>query len=433
MKTAEIKIESMKYPNIGIGYLNNKKIEIKRTLPDQKVLVQIRKNKGRLIEVLEKSPDEIESPCPVFGLCGGCSYQNLEYDRELQLKEQSVKGLISGISYEYLGIEQTKLRAYRNKMEYSFGDLYKNSPLSLGLRKRNSYYEIAPQDHCNIVDKDFIQILNFTQNYFRNTDETFYHKGTRTGALRHLVIRKGHFTGEILVNLVTTGNFYHKLENFTGMLKLNLDGKITGIIHTLNDSVADVVRSDSQTLLCGRDFFYENLHGLKFKIYPYSFFQTNSFGANILYNIVKDFVIQCENRDEILDLYCGSGTIGQIISPLAGKVTGIDIAEQSIASAKENARENRINNIDFIRGDIKKISPLKGDIVIADPPREGLVNAPITDCNPRYIIYVSCNPATFVKDLANLKGYRLKKLKLADMFPRTAHVEIIGLLEKEDL
>ncbi|MCL1997074.1 MAG: 23S rRNA (uracil(1939)-C(5))-methyltransferase RlmD [Defluviitaleaceae bacterium] len=447
MKNKILQIQGLEYPNTGIAYFNNKKVKIKNTLPGQTVEANVRRNKAHLVRVIEPSEKEITPFCPNFSRCGGCSYQNIPYEYELELKKGIVLQLLDnkGVKgYDFLGIETGGNAPYRNKMEYSFGDSYKDGPLMLGLRKTKAYYEVINSIFCNIVDNDFTQILFFVQMFFRETEESFYNKKTHTGTLRHLVVRKGANTKEILINLVTTSGMDTALDRFVeNLVALPLSAKIVGILHTINDSLSDVVQIDEIRPLYGQNFYTDTIFGLVFKIYPTAFFQTNTKGAEVLYGIVKDFVSSCQNADKnqcndvIYDLYCGTGTIAQILSPLAKRVYGIDLVEGAIEAAKENTEFNNISNCHFFCGDVKDVVQTISEmpnIVVVDPPREGLTPKALSrvlGLGAAYIVYISCKPTSMARDINVLAeaGYKLTKLKMVDMFPRTPHIEVVGVLE----
>ena len=441
-KELELNIEDIEYPSVGIAYHNERKIKIKNTLPGQKVLAKVAKGKGRIIEIKERAQQEITPLCPVFEQCGGCTYQNINYELELQIKEKVVLDHFEGVPFKYLGIEGTEKTGYRNKMEYSFGDKEKDGELNLGLRKRNSYYETVNTNKCNIVTRDFLHILFLVQGYFRRKGDNFYHRGSHEGSLRHLVIRKGKHTNQILLNLVTTSGFDNsELPELVDMIIKHvwIQNEVVGFLHTVNDSVADVVQSDNQTVVYGQDYYTDTLFDLKFNISPFAFFQTNTTGAERLYTIVKEFVQTCENTDTILDLYCGTGTIGQVLSPLAKTVVGIDLVKEAIEVANENTKLNNITNCKFIAGDVKDVIDeveVTPNVIVVDPPREGLhpkALKKLIEIGCDDIIYVSCKPTSLARDVAVFSehGYELVQMKLLDMFPRTAHVEAVAKLRKK--
>ena len=328
---------------------------------------------------------------------------------------------------------------YRNKCEFSFGDEEKDGDLALGMRKRMSYYEVVTLKDCNIVDADYLRIIEGTLQFFQERRVPFYHKARHDGSLRHLVVRKGAATGEILINLVTSSEVPFSVEEFKDMLLgLELDGSVCGILHSVNDGLADVVKSDEMRLLYGRDFFMEKLFDLEFKVSVYSFFQTNSAGAEKLYSIVKEFAGDVADKT-VFDLYCGTGTIGQIMAEAGSKkVLGIELIEEAVVAANENAKRNHLENCTFLAGDVlKMVDELeeRPDLIIVDPPRDGIhpkAIGKIIAFGAPEIVYVSCKPTSLARDLEifQQEGYQVERVKLMDMFPRTVHVETVCLLSK---
>jgi len=443
----ELYIDEIKFPNKSIGIYEGTKIIVKDALPKQKVSARITKKRhgnieAKVLNVLEKSPLEQDSNCPHFGTCGGCTYQNLPYNEQLNLKQSQVKNLLdeAGIKdYKFLDIVASpKQTEYRNKMEFSFGDEKKDGKLALGMRKKNSYYEVVNVNQCCIVDNDYRIILDSVLKYFINKEATFYHKSKHTGMLRHLVIRKSPKTKQILINLITSSQINININDLPDiLLSLKLDGTIVGILHTINDSVSDIVKCDSLNILYGNDYYVEQLFNLKFKVSAFSFFQTNSLGAEKLYSIVKNFIGN-EHNKVILDLYCGTGTISQILASNCKKVIGVEIVEEAILAAKENMKLNNIYNCEFIAGDVLKIIDninQKSDIIVLDPPRDGIhpkaINK-IINCNAEKIVYISCKPTSLVRDLQifQSQNYKIEMIQCIDMFPSTYHVETVCLLFK---
>jgi 23S rRNA (uracil-5-)-methyltransferase RumA len=301
-------------------------------------------------------------------------------------------------------------------------------------------------EDCCIVDHDFNQILNCVLKYTSEAGMDYFHKLTHKGYLRHLLVRKAVKTGEILINILTTTQeeSYTRVQDedvfaplATQLQELPLEGKVVGILHTYNDSQADVVKCDRMVLLYGRDYIYEELLGLRFKISTFSFFQTNSLGAEVLYSKVREYVGETKDRT-IFDLYSGTGTIAQILAPVAKKVTGVEIVEEAVKAAKENAALNGLTNCEFIAGDVLKvIDSLEGkpDIIVLDPPRDGIhpkALDKIINFGVDRIVYISCKPTSLTRDLIVLqeKGYRVEKVCAVDMFPETVHVETIVKLER---
>ena len=476
MKKGEIYegvIEKVDFPNKGYVYIEDQKVLIKNGIPGQKVRFMIQKKRsgraqGRILEVLEKSPLETREPlCSNFPACGGCMYQTMSYEDQLHMKETQIRELLEDAlvqsgqvnengqaDFEWEGIHGSPIEfGYRNKMEFSFGDEYKDGPLALGMHRRGSFYDIVNTPECQIVHEDFCKILTATLNYFTEKHISYHKKMQHTGYLRHLLVRRAVKTGEILVALVTSGQTddlgvteecttpLSEQELLAGWLScmqaLKLTGTFAGILHIRNDSLADVVRSDETTILYGQDFFYEELLGLKFRITLFSFFQTNSLGAEVLYETARSYV--GETKDKVVfDLYSGTGTIAQIIAPVADKVVGVEIVEEAVEAAKENAAGNGLDNCEFIAGDVLKvIGELKDkpDLIILDPPRDGIhpkALEKIIDFGVDRMVYISCKPTSLTRDLVILqeRGYKLEKACAVDMFPATANCETIGLLTR---
>jgi 23S rRNA (uracil-5-)-methyltransferase RumA len=446
----EVEINEIKFPNTGMGEAGGRKIAIKGGLPGQRLKVQIfrkgKVSKAQILEVLTPSPHEIASKCPVFGLCGGCAFQNIPYDYEVELKTAMVKRVLEtvlgplNLARAFLPtIAAVSDEGYRNKMEYSFGDDGEGGNLTLGMRKRGSFYEAVGAQCCLLAHRDFGRILAFTLDYFATKGETFHHRRKRTGTLRHLVVRRGIGEGEILVNLVTAGE--NDYGDYAAKLReITLEGKIAGIINTVNNSLADAVVAEEVKILCGTDFYYEELRdlSLRFKVSAFSFFQTNTAMAEVLYKSIADFAGDAAGKT-IFDLYCGTGTIGIYLSKFAKKVVGIEIVEEAVVAAKENAALNAAANCEFIGGDVRKmVKELKDepDIIILDPPREGVGPRAMPDIlafNAPCIVYVSCKATSMVDDLAAFiaAGYSVEKIRCIDMFPRTANVEVVCSLTKQ--
>lgn len=447
--------ERIDFPNKGIVKIEEERAVVKNAIPGQKVQFVVNKKRGgrcegRLLSVLEKSPLETgEDVCPHFGICGGCLYQTLPYAEQLKIKEGQVKSLVDAVcpEYEFEGIKGSPLeQGYRNKMEFSFGDEVKDGPMALGMHKRGSFYDVVTTGDCRIVHEDFRKLLTATKTYFEERNVTFYKKMQHTGYLRHLLVRRAVKTGEILVVLITTtqidvlpgeyaGEAGEKLllEGWKNALcALPLEGTFAGILHTKNDTLADAVKDEGTEVLHGRDYFYEELLGLKFRISPFSFFQTNSLGAEVLYEKTREYVGETDGK-VVFDLYSGTGTIAQILAPVAEKVVGVEIVEEAVEAAKENARLNGLANCDFIAGDVLKVMDgltEKPDLIILDPPRDGIhpkAIEKIIHFGVDRMVYVSCKPTSLARDLVILqeRGYRAEKVCCVDMFPSTANIETV--------
>ena len=457
-QVAEGRIDHVVFPNKGIAITEEgERVVVKNTIPGQKVsflVNKVRKGKAeaRLLETVEKSPLEVEPSCPHFGECGGCTYLSLPYEEQLKIKESQVRGMMEEAiqdkcEYQWLGIKGSPVQEkYRNKMEFSFGDAYKGGPLALGQHKRGSFYDILTVTECQIVDEDFRAILKATAEFFGEKGLPFFHKMTHVGYLRHLLVRKAVKTQEILVDLVTTTQMENDaeiLEQWKDVLcALPLKGELKGVLRTKNDSLADVVQNEGTEILFGQDFFYEELLGLRFKISPFSFFQTNSLGAEVLYETAREFILS-GNEDllrekTVYDLYSGTGTIAQMLAPVAKEVVGVEIIEEAVEAAKENAALNGLDNCKFLAGDVLKVLDTieeKPNYIVLDPPRDGIhpkAIEKIINYGVDNMIYISCKPTSLARDLEIFiaRGYEVKQICCVDMFPNTVHVETICLLER---
>lgn len=445
----EAVIESVDFPNKGKLTFEDRDVTIKGTIKGQKVKFQVQKLRkgkavGRLLEVVEPSKMEDVMPaCSHFGACGGCFYQTVSYSNQLAIKEAQVKGLLDGVckDFKWDGIKGSPDQwGYRNKMEFSFGDEFKDGPLALGMHKKGGFYDIVTVSDCKIVNEDYTKILTCVLDYCTQQGFSFYHKISHEGYLRHLVVRRSVSTGEILVNMVTSSQTEHDfLPLVCKIQELPLNGTMVGFLHTINDSLSDVVQSDETRVIYGKDYFYEHILGLKFKISPFSFFQTNSKGAEVLYETARGYI--GETKDKVIfDLYSGTGTIAQMLAPVAKKIVGVEIIEEAVEAAKVNARLNGLDNCEFIAGDVLKVIDNvkeKPDFIVLDPPRDGIhpkALKKIIDFGVDSMVYISCKPTSLVRDLEVLQeaGYKVVKGCAVDMFPNTVHVETVCLMSRKE-
>ncbi len=454
-------VERVVFPNKGIVSVEGEeqKVIVKNAIEGQKIRFSINKKRkgkaeGRLLEVIGRSPLQTEEECAYFGKCGGCMYQGVPYQEQLKIKETQVKNLLAPVllnaGYEldeiFEGVKESpRSLAYRNKMEFSFGDEVKDGPLSLGMHKRGSFHDIVTVDGCRIVDEDYSKILRGVLEFFTEHQVPFYHKMSHVGYLRHLLVRKAVKTGEILIDLVTTtqpieGADTKELlsEMAATICALKLEGTVVGILHTENDSVADAVINEHTELLYGQDHFEEELLGLQFSISPFSFFQTNSLGAEVLYETAREYVADAGNGKIVYDLYSGTGTIAQILAPVAKEVIGVEIIEEAVEAAKENAKRNRLGNCEFLAGDVLKVLDeikQKPDFIVLDPPRDGIhpkALEKIISYGVEKMVYISCKPTSLARDLEVLlaRGYEAERICCVDMFPQTTGIETVCLLGK---
>ena len=449
-------VERVDFPTKGLVRIDaDHTVTVKNVIPGQEVSARVKKVRhgnaeGNLVEIIKKAPNEIAPLCPQFGICGGCAYQNLSYEDQLELKASQVKRLMDGAigegNYEWLGIKGSPVTCdYRNKMELTCGDEHIDGPLALGMHKRGSFYDVVDVSTCKICDADYRKIITETLSFFQDKDVKFYHRMRHEGYLRHLLIRKGTYTGEILVALVTStqmGKDDEKklLEEYKEMLlAIEADGQIVSILHTKNDSLADVVQSDETDILYGRDYITEKMLGMNFNISEFSFFQTNTRSAEVLYSTARDFIGELGDKDKVIyDLYSGTGTIAQMMAPVAKKVIGVEIVEEAVEAAKENAKLNGLNNCEFLAGDVLKVLDdieEKPDFIILDPPRDGIhpkALRKIIDYGIDRMIYISCKPTSLARDLEMFlgNGYEVNKVIAVDQFPGTGHVETVVLMSR---
>ncbi|MFQ9904733.1 MAG: 23S rRNA (uracil(1939)-C(5))-methyltransferase RlmD [Gallintestinimicrobium sp.] len=474
MKKGQIRtgvVRNVKFPNRAMvvlepleGAADGEEIcEVKGALPGQKisvVITKVRKGKGegRLKEILEKSPVETvgveNGGCPHFNICGGCSYISMPYEESLKIKENQVRELLEPVLSKQQSVCQIEpirqspvYYGYRNKMEFTFGDEVKDGPLALGMHKKGSFYDIVTVDGCRLVDDDYSAILRETLYYFEEKKTPFYHRYTHEGYLRHLLVRRASRTGEILAALVTTTQQEVDLESWKErLLSLPLNGKFAGILHITNDSMSDAVKCDSSEILYGRDYFYEELLGLKFRISTFSFFQTNTCGAEVLYETAREYVgslVKEEGKPDsiVYDLYSGTGTIAQLMAPVAKKVIGVEIVEEAVVAARENAKQNGLENCEFIAGDVLKVLDEieeKPDFIILDPPRDGVhpkALSRIIGYGVEKLVYISCKPTSLARDLEIFiaNGYEVQRCVPVDQFPWTTGIETVVLLSKGEV
>ena len=508
------------YPGLGVLDADGREVFLKGVLPGQKVRCRIKKvNASKceavLLEIVAPSPIEKEEGCPHFPQCGGCQMQTVPYEDQLSLKKEQIFRLLEGVLEDaadgwFEGIRPSPAKdGYRNKMEFTFGDACKGGPLVLGMHRKGSFYDIVDAADCRIVDPDIRRIRSCVLKLAAETGYPYFHRLTHQGFYRHLLVRKARSSGQILVDLVTTTQIL-SAEEVSGLdrtlvealTRLPLVGVITGILHTYNDSVADAILNDRTDILYGEEYITEHLLGMEFRISPFSFFQTNSAGAEVLYETVRRYIsvgmtpvssgggqqtclsggcqvsaplrpalnvsqwraepsaesslrqaaasvssgpdlppsdlIRAGKDKVIFDLYSGTGTIAQILAPVAKHVTGVEIVPEAVEAARRNAVQNHLTNCDFICGDVLKVidsMPGKPDMIVLDPPREGIhpkAMPKILKYGVDTIVYISCKATSLKRDLVPLQqaGYRVEKVMLVDLFPSSCHVETVVLMSK---
>ncbi|MCB4791223.1 MAG: 23S rRNA (uracil(1939)-C(5))-methyltransferase RlmD [Elusimicrobia bacterium] len=442
----EIVIEKIVYPGNALGRGSDGIATfVEGALVGEVVEVEVFKNKktfkeARLLNIIKPSPLRIIAKCPSYGVCGGCSFQHVGYEDQVKIKEENVKELIQlfNVPMEPI-IKSPEQWGYRNKMEFSYAN--DKNGLLLGLHKKKQFNQYCSVPPCFIADPDMMKVVKQAVDFSVNSDQISYDKRTHEGVYRHFVIRKAKHTGQILVNIVT--NKVSGIdESFFSKLIEELKDKVTSIYWTINSSVSDAVKADKLILLQGKKAIEEKLvvnnKEYSFLISPFSFFQTNTFGTEKLYQTVFE-LMECKVTDSVLDLYCGTGTIGLVLAPYVKNVYGIDSNEAAILDASLNSKNNGIKNIDFkpviVEKWVKENAMPFFNALVVDPPRNGLSGKVldfIIDKKPEKIVYVSCNPSTLARDLNDLTKkscYKIKRIVPLDMFPQTFHIETVVSLE----
>ncbi|MCR5481504.1 MAG: 23S rRNA (uracil(1939)-C(5))-methyltransferase RlmD [Clostridia bacterium] len=395
------------------------------------------------------------NPLPVCihnEFCGGCMHQLMPYEKQVMMKGKEVLSLMEKKGADLSGLrepfeaEQLKpapqLYHYRNKMEYTFGDMVKDGPMTLGMHKKGHFMSIVTVDNCQLVPQDFNILLRLTLDFCTEKGYRFYHKKSHEGLMRNLVLRRGERTDELLINIVTSSQGEFDETGYIAAIesvKERLDGNVVGIIHTFCDSIADAVIPESFKVIQGRDYYMEEIMGLKFKVSAFSFFQTNIAAVERLYTEAVSLIDDFEGKT-VFDLFCGTGTISQVLAQKAKKVVGIELVEDAVESAKANAKLNGIENCEFIAGDVFKVIDEvteKPDVIVVDPPRMGILPKTldkIAAYGTEQILYISCNPKTLAENIVYLKeyyGYQPVILKAYDNFPMTKHTEAVTLLVRQ--
>lgn len=474
MKRGEIitiEIQSYAFGGRGVGKLQTEQGEfvvfVDNTVPGQVVKGKVIKKRKRhaeckLVEVVKRSPDEVEvSWQPI----SGAPFINLPIEKQQEYKQQSVFDVLRRIGEvreveekfdEF--IESPVVFNYRNKMEYSFSSIEQDlltgeeldDAFALGFKSRGTWWKVENLNKPDgLFDEEFETVLPLIRDYLKSTGLTAWHPPRKEGFFRHLIVRKSFANDQLLLHLVTSGQGLKKFDAgaFAVRVKELVGDRLAGLQHTVNDNVADraKIENGNTKLLYGQPFVIEKVLGLEFEISMESFFQTNPQSAELLYQKAINYAEESESLEgkNLMDLFCGTGTIGQIMaSQIANvKVLGVDIVPEAIEDAKRNAARNNIGNIDFFAADVGKFMleypqyQGKVDTIILDPPRAGI--APKTlrkviDLDARQLVYISCNPATQARDIKTLEesGYKLKKFSLVDQFPHTSHIEAVALFAK---
>lgn len=440
-------VENLGSNGEGIGKIDGYTIFVEGALPEEEIEVKVIKTKknygfGKLVKILKPSNDRVEPVCEIFNKCGGCDIQHLSYKRQLEYKKQKVEDAISRIG-EIVDVKVENTIGmdnpynYRNKVQLPVGGT--KEVIDIGFYAKRSH-RIIETTSCHLQDKENEEIINIIKAYMRKNNVKPYDEKNHKGLIRHIVTRKSNKNGSINITIVINGN---KLPNEDLLInRLSSLDNIKGICLNINKEKTNVILGEEIKTIWGEDYIIDSISDIEYKITPKSFYQVNPKQTKILYEKALEYA-DLDGNEIVWDAYCGIGTITLFLAKKAKKVYGVEIVEEAIIDAIENARLNNINNVEFFTGKAEEIitkkyneENIKADVIVVDPPRKGcdeaLLNT-IIKMEPKKVVYVSCDPATLARDLKVLvaNGYKVMKVQPVDMFPQTVHVETVVLIEKE--
>ncbi len=441
-----LKITTLTSQGSGLGRFEDMAVFVDGAAVGDDLLVHIIKVKknyavGIIKKIYSPSPDRVEPDCPVYSRCGGCAYRHIDYSAELREKKQAVTDAMERIGFvkfaaeDILSIEVPE--RYRNKVQLPLG-IDKDGRVIAGFYSRRSH-RIAECEDCRLQMKEFAPIVSAVRKYIHQSTATVYSEETGQGLIRHIYLRRGAKSGEIMVCLVINGDSIPKRDKLIELL-IGTDENIKSIVLNINRENTNVVLGKKCITIWGKDYIEDELCSLRFRISPLSFYQVNPEGTELLYNKAAEYA-QLRGGEVLLDLYCGTGTIGLTMAKKVKQLIGVEIIPQAIENAIENAENNGIKNARFICDDASGAAEtlfregIRPDVVILDPPRKGCdeeVIGTVVRMNPDRVVYVSCDPATLARDcrIFEALGYRVEKYTAVDMFPRTVHVETVCILSR---
>ena len=428
----------------GIAKIDDFTIFIPNAIKGEKIKVLIVKvlssyAYGKIIEIIEKSPNRVEIDCPTYKRCGGCDLRHVDYEETLNMKQNTVQNLVNKNLKTKIEVKPTwgmgNPYHYRNKLQFPVGVDKEGKPV-IGVFA-NRTHEIIPIENCLIQNEKSVQIAKYVLDCIKKYNISVYNEKNQTGLVRHIVVKSSRYFNEYMVIIVINGDFLPFEKEFATDLSYACR-EICSIFVNINKKNTNVILGNKNKLIYGKEYLEDFLGNFVFKISPLSFYQVNAVQAEAMYNYAVEEA-EITKNDIVFDLYCGIGTISLFMAKYAKKVYGVEIVEQAIQMAKENAKSNEIENTEFIAGDTefiltdliqnKKIIP---DVIMVDPPRKGLDNTTINnilEIKPRKVVYISCNPASLVRDLAKMERvYEIKSIQPFDMFPLTHHVECCAVL-----
>ena len=450
----ELTIETMAYGGRGLGRLDGLVVFVRGGVPGDRIQAKVYKKKrdyaeAGLMELISPSPDREAAPCPYFGYCGGCQWQNVTYKKQLDYKSAHVLEPVEHIGgirnvTVHPAIPSEKQYGYRNKMEFSFSDrrwylpdeldrLKDPGDFALGLHVPGAFQKVIDVSACLLQEETGNQILGLVRKYVKDSKIPVYGLKSHQGFWRYLTIRYSVAFDEWMVNIVTSEERLDIVQPLADLIKRRFD-RVTTVVNNINSRGASIAVGERETALCGDGYIRDKIGPFTFRISANSFFQTNTRAAEKLYQVVADYA-GLEGSETVLDLYSGTGTIPLFLSERVQSVIGIEINRSATSDAVNNAKENGIDNCRFICGDIREKladTAVAPDILIIDPPRAGMhkdVLARVMALSPEKIVYISCNPTTLARDLAEMTvGYDVLDIQPVDMFPHTYHIEAVAKL-----
>lgn len=447
-KDYRVEIIGLGHEGEGVGRVDNFTVFVKEALPGETVeakIIKVSKNYavGKLLKIIKPSADRVEPKCAIYKRCGGCQLMHTSYRSQLDFKRNMVFEAVKRIGK----IENAKVHPtigmdnpyrYRNKVQLPVGK--SGNQVSIGFYAPRSH-DIIDMETCHIQDENSDIIVKLIRSWIEKNTIEIYDEKTGRGIIRHIMVRRGYKTGEVMVVIVTNERKLPQKEELINILTSNVEG-IRGIIQNINSKKSNVILGDENITLWGEPYITDYIGKFKFNISPLSFFQVNPIQTEVLYSKALEYA-NLTGRETVFDAYCGTGTISLFMAQKAKKVYGVEIVPQAVSNAIENAKENGIDNAEFIVGESERVIPdmikkgIKADVVVVDPPRKGCDKAlleSIAEMGPERVVYVSCDPGTLARDLGIMKelGYETVEIQPVDMFPQTAHVETVVLMSRVD-
>ncbi len=441
----ELLIDGMTAEGSGVGHYDGQAVFVRGTAMGDEIVAHIilaKKNYavGKISKIVKPSADRIEPDCDVSEKCGGCAFRHISYDAELEIKQQKVVDAFTRIGHLDVPVSRVlggTTDAYRNKAQFPVANDTRDNSLLIGFYAWNTH-RIVPCKSCKLQHPIFEDILNIISNWADENKVPAYDEKTGRGLLRHIYIRRAHKSGEIMVCLVISGDSIPAKDDLITDLLAGVKN-IKSIVLNINREDTNVVMGRKCINLLGDGYISDELLGKTFRISPLSFYQVNSEQCEVLYSKAAEFA-DLKGSETLLDLYCGTGTIGLTMADKVKRLVGVEIVPEAIEDAKKNAEINGVTNAEFYCGDAAKIVKdleIKPDVILVDPPRKGMAESLIHDIvgmDPKKVVYVSCDPATLARDCAKFTelGYHVVSARPVDMFPRTAHVETVCLMSRKE-